>query len=346
MNLYSRIIQMASEQPWALAPKHLGILADILRFRSEGRRLTEEQIKERIAAHGVTRSHVPFRYVDPESDESYQMAFDAESGAPLGYRSQAGAAMPANRPVVAVIPVVGVIMQRGDALSEMSGAMSIQTLANRFRGALADPNVRGIVFDVDSPGGGVYGVDEFAAEIRAARSVKPIGANANSLAASAGYWIHTAAEHVSVTRSGEVGSIGVYSLHENIAKLLENEGVSYEFISAGEFKTEGNPFGPLTEEARAFMQKRVDEYYAAFLKAVAAGRGVSVAKVREDFGQGRVYGAAQAKEVGMVDRIETLDEMIRRIGAMKAKPSGSNASSAWAELNAAQADADRMLIGQ
>lgn len=345
MNLYSRIIRMASEQAWALTPKHLAILADVLHFRSEGHRLDDEQIRERISSHGVTGPHLAFRYVDAESDESYQMAFNAE-GEPLGYRSQAGAAMPANRPVVAVIPVAGVIMQRGDALSEMSGAVSIQTLTSRFRSALADPNVRGIVFDVDSPGGGVYGVDEFAAEIRAARSVKPIGANANSLAASAGYWILTAAEHVSVTRSGEVGSIGVYSLHENIAKLLENEGVSYEFVSAGEFKTEGNPFGPLTEEARAFMQKRVDEYYAAFLKAVASGRGVSVAKVREDFGQGRVYGAAQAKDVGMVDRIETLDETIRRIGAMKAKPSGPSASSAWAELNAAQADADRVLIGQ
>lgn len=351
MSLYPRILKLANEQPWALAPETLAILADVLRFRSSGQRLSDEEIRSRIQQYGHGRDHkaATQRYYDPETDETFSPAYDEEGGF-LGYRSQAGTPMGTGRTVVAVLSVVGVVVQRGDQLDEMSGAMSIDSLTKRFRSALNDPSVNAIVLDVDSPGGGVYGVQEFAAEVRASRGVKPIAANANSLAASAAYWILTAAGEASVTESGEVGSIGVYSLHQDISQFLEKEGIKYEFISAGEFKTEGNPFQPLTEEARAHMQTRVNEYYDAFLKAVAKGRDVSVAKVKADFGKGRVVGSAQAKEAGMVDRIETLDDTVRRMAGKK--PGSSTkanavkpaAASPWAELNAASADLDRLVL--
>ena len=165
-----------------------------------------------------------------------------------------------------------------------------------------------------------------------------------------GYWILSAAGEASVTESGEVGSIGVYSLHQDISQFLEKEGIKYEFISAGDFKTEGNPFQPLTEDGRAFMQTRVDEYYDAFLKAVSKGRDVSVAKVKSEFGQGRAFGASQAKAAGMVDRIETLDETIRRAANKKAttgpKALASPAAEAspWSELNAAHVEMQRLAM--
>lgn len=362
MSLYSRIIKLANEQPWALAPETLAILADVLRFRASGARFTDDEIRARIQQYGAggRPEATHNRYYDPDSDETFKPAFDSE-GDFLGYRSESGTPMPAGRPLVAVIGVVGVIMKRADAFSEMSGATSIETLTRRFRTSMNDPNVRAIVFDVDSPGGGVYGVPEFAAEIRGARGVKPVLANSNNLAASAGYWILSAAEEASVAESGEVGSIGVYSLHQDISAYLEKEGVKYSFVSAGDYKTEGNPFEPLSDDARAHMQSRVDEYYDMFVKAVAKGRGASVAKVKSDFGQGRVLGAAQAKSAGMVDRIETLDETIRRAGGKKTSattkaetltsdphsPPSANAAgrAAWAEINAAQAAALRLSIG-
>jgi ClpP class serine protease len=84
-------------------------------------------------------------------------------------------------------------------------------------------------------------------------------------------------------------------------------------VSAGKHKVEGNPYEPLGDEARTAIQGRVDDYYALIVKAVAKGRGTTPAAVREGFGQGRVVGAADAVELGMADRIGTLDQEIARL---------------------------------
>ena len=156
------------------------------------------------------------------------------------------------------------------------------------------------------------GVEELSAEIFQARGQKPITAVANSLAASAAYWIATAADELVVTPSGEVGSIGVFAAHEDVSGMLEQAGVKVNLVSAGRYKTEGNPFEPLTEEARASIQGRVDEYYEQFVSAVARNRGVKRSEVRNGFGEGRVVGAKQAVSLGMADRVGTLDETINR----------------------------------
>lgn len=211
---------------------------------------------------------------------------------------------------VAVIPVMGVIVHRGDMLSEMSGATSVSRIASHFRAALADPTIERIVFDIDSPGGSVYGIQELAAEIFDARGIKRMTSIANAQAASAAFWIGSAADQFVVTPSGEVGSIGVVGMHIDQSERLANEGLKVSFISAGQYKTEGNSYEPLGEDARAFMQQRVNEYYDAFAGGVARHRGVSRQRVEADFGQGRMFSAAQAKAVGMVDRIATLSDVI------------------------------------
>ena len=110
-----------------------------------------------------------------------------------------------------------------------------------------------------------------------------------------------------------MGSIGVWMAHEDWSKALAESGVMTTMISAGKFKVEGNPYKPLDEQARAFMQTRVDDYYDAFVRAVARGRGVGVQQVRDGMGQGRVLGAEQAKATGMVDDILPLAEVVRRM---------------------------------
>ena len=84
-------------------------------------------------------------------------------------------------------------------------------------------------------------------------------------------------------------------------------------LSAGEYKVEGNPFEPLSEEARAFIQGQVDAAYAQFVKDVARGRGVSVADVKNGYGQGRALDAKAAKAAGLVDRIEMFDDTLARV---------------------------------
>lgn len=219
---------------------------------------------------------------------------------------------------IAVLPLMGTICQRANMLTDFSGGCSTEAFAKRFQAAIADPIVRDVVINVDSPGGSVYGVAELSDLIFAARGKgKKITAIANSLSASAAYWIASQADEMSVTPGGEVGSIGVFSLHEDDSGYFEALGVKFTMIRAGKYKGEGNPYEPLTTAGLEFEQSRVEDYYAMFTKAVARGRSVAVSAVRGGFGEGRVVGAQSAVSLGMCDRVETLDDCIARLGARR-----------------------------
>ena len=97
--------------------------------------------------------------------------------------------------------------------------------------AVAEPSVDQILIEVDSPGGSVYGVQELADKVVAAQRSKPVVALVNSVAASAAYWVASQAGAVYVTPGGEVGSIGVYTLHEDVSGALEKAGIATTLIS-------------------------------------------------------------------------------------------------------------------
>lgn len=234
----------------------------------------------------------------------------------------------------AVVPIMGTVAKRMNMMSSISGGASIEFVGAQIRQAVNDPSVRKVILQIDSPGGSVYGVQELADEIYAMRSAKPIIAVADDLAASAAYWIGSAASEFVVTPSGEVGSIGVVAMHVDYSGALEQDGIKVTYIHAGEHKVEGNPYEPLGDDARGFMQKRVDEYYDAFVGAVARNRGVRRSTVIEQFGGGRVFGAEQAKAAGMVDRIATLADVIR--GAQPRSRSTNKAMAAEADIAAAR----------
>ncbi len=228
-------------------------------------------------------------------------------------RRQATAALSSGG--IAVLPLYGVVTQRGNMVEDVSGpgSVSTQQFASALRQALADDTVSQILIDIDSPGGSVYGVSELADEIVSARNQKPVIAVANSLAASAAYWIGCAASELYVTPGGEVGSIGVWQAHFDYSQALAAEGIAPTLISAGKYKVEGNPYAPLDEEAYGFIQSRVDDYYGAFTKAIARGRGVPIAQVRDGMGQGRVLGADAALAQNMVDGVATFDDVVRKM---------------------------------
>ena len=272
--------------PWALMPERLQAMSGILTRWSAGEPPSDETMFQ-VNTDRVLR------------DSRKQMAA-ASSGSGI-----------------AVLPLYGVVTQRGNMVDDISGpgSSSTQQFTSVLRQMLADDTVGQILIDIDSPGGSVYGVSELASEIIKARAQKPVIAVANSLAASAAYWIGCSASEFYVTPGGEVGSIGVWQAHFDYSKALEEDGVKPTLISSGKFKVEGNPYVPLDEQAQAFMQSRVDDYYNAFVEAVALGRGVSINDVKTGMGEGRVLGAEAALAQNMVDGIATFDDVLAKMQA-------------------------------
>lgn len=215
---------------------------------------------------------------------------------------------------IAVLPLLGPITQRAGLFTAFFGGTSTEKWGQAFDDLIASQAVGAVVIDGDSPGGSVAGVPELADKVFKARGTKPIVFVANTWLASAAYWIASQADQIVVTPSGEVGSIGVWSMHVDLSKALEELGEKVTLISAGKYKTEWNPYEPLSEEAKVYEQKVVDGYYGDFVAAVARGRNVSVKTVRDGFGEARMVLAKEAKAEGMADRVATLDETIKRLG--------------------------------
>jgi len=279
---YSYILHAFVETPWAILPHKLAILEEIVARHVAGEKLDAEEVQARI--HGARR---------PKDRQVKAEAAGARS--------------------VAVLPLFGTIFPRANLMTDVSGATSAERFGAQFAELADDPEIGAIVLDVDSPGGQVNGIEELSRQIFAARGQKPIVAVANHTMASAAYWIGSAADEVIITPSGEVGSIGVFAVHKDISAALEKDGVKVSLISEGKYKVEGNPYEPLAEEARGAIQVRVSEAYDAFIQSVARNRGVTPEDVRNGFGEGRVVGARQAVELGMADRVGTLEETVHRL---------------------------------
>jgi signal peptide peptidase SppA len=293
---YQHVFKAVFGSPWALYEPYMELIANLLVDRAMSMRMDAEEMAERLeAARRPTRPPAPHG--------------------------------------VAVLPLHGVIVPKASMFSEMSGATSIEGFRSMLREALGSKEVASIVLDVDSPGGSVEQVPEMAAELRAARGTKPITAVANGLMASAAYWLASQADEIVATKSALVGSIGVVTAHEDISKAAEQKGLKVSLVSAGKFKTDGNPFEPLSDEHRAHVQAMVDEFYGMFVGDVAKGRHVPVDAVRSGFGEGRVVSASMGLKEGMIDRIGSLEGVI-----------GQHLSTRGESSAAADADADALYF--
>jgi capsid assembly protease len=221
---------------------------------------------------------------------------------------------------VAIIPIQGMITQRGE-FGDFGTAT--QGLEASFQRAVDSDRIKAIVLDVDSPGGTVNGVEMASDRIFAARGSKPIVAVANSEAASAAIWLSSSAESFVAAPGAEVGSIGAFRVHEDISGMLSNEGVNITLISRPEFKTEANPFEPLSPEALAFHQDQVDNTFSTFNKTMARNRGVTESVAREAFGKGRMMKGPVAAKAGLIDRVASLPKVLGELGVGRGKASAS-----------------------
>ena len=212
---------------------------------------------------------------------------------------------------VAIIPVIGELTPAG----QMGGEIGTSTVATTalVRAAAASPAVHSILLDINSPGGTVVGTAGLADAVYRAARDKKVVALGNSLVASAAYWVASQASEVVGAIDSDWGSLGVWAMHANQAGALEQAGVEVTIISSAPFKTEGHPWGPLSEAAADYMQSRVDDQHQDFVAAVARGRKRTPETVEKTFGKGRIYGAKEAVARGMIDRIEGPDTILSKL---------------------------------
>jgi signal peptide peptidase SppA len=295
---YEHIVQAMCDSSWAIMPSKLQAMIEFIQLKVEGINLSPEKIADLTTNQPPLQARILDTSINPSNKST-------------------------TADKVAILPMHGTIAHRMNMMNSISGGVSTEAVGNQFNALANNPDISTIILDFDSPGGSTSGVEELGNQIFDARDKVHIVASANSLAASAAYWLGSQAHEFVITPSGEVGSIGVIAVHESIFKAKEKEGRDITIIKAGKFKADTSPLEPLSEEAHASIQERVDERYDAFVSAVSRGRDVSIHTVVDRFGEGRVVGAKSALSKGMVDKIETLDETIARFVGM---PESSNES--------------------
>jgi signal peptide peptidase SppA len=284
---YAHVLSFALSHPWAVLPEMMPVIAGIL-----ARHIAGVDSSAEIAAALVNRKNLP--------------------------QPKVGS--------VAIIPVYGCIAPRMNLFSEYSGGTTYQKLTGQLREAMANTDVKTIVFDIDSPGGSVAGAAEFGAEMLRARTKKPLVAVGQYTMASGAYHVAAAATEIVAAPSTFTGSIGVYWMHDDLSEALKLLGINRTFTFAGEGKIDGNETEPLSAAAKARRQAIVDEMYGRFVDHVVAGRGngLTAARVRTDW-KAYCYSSAEALSLGLIDRVATLDDTLARLLTDSATPADQRA---------------------
>jgi ClpP class serine protease len=290
-----RLLDAVMATPWAIRPE---ALRAILALAS----------REDISREAVARAMA----YTPEGQAAHVKAVSPEA-----VSARQGRRLPKTKRVemrggVAIVPIEGPIFRYAGMFDDVSGASSVQVLAPDFTTALEDPSVTAIMLHVDSPGGEVSGIAEFADMIYAARGRKPITAYVSDLGASAAYWLASAADRIVVAETAALGSIGVVMA---VPDPAQREGVDVEFVSS--VSPNKRP-DPTSEAGRDQYQVLVDTYGDIFVAAVARHRDVSAEIVLADFGAGGLLIGRSAVDAGLADDIGSYEQTVRELSEQAA----------------------------
>ncbi len=232
-------------------------------------------------------------------------------------------------PSIAAGPAVGIVRVEGVIISgrppaspfgSKAGAAYSGAVVDHLRRAEADPDVKAVVMRVVSPGGSVVASDEIHQQMVAMS--KPVVVSMGEMAASGGYYVSAPASEIYANQSTLTGSIGVISQFLDLSGLFEEYGIAATVIKSGAYKDEGSFFRPMTDEEKIIWQSIIDEVYEEFVRVVADGREMSIDEVKT-LADGRVYTGQQAKELGLVDELGNLPDVIERaaeLGGIEGEP--------------------------
>lgn len=214
---------------------------------------------------------------------------------------------------IAYIPITGTLVHRLGQINPYSGMTGYDGLSVKLRSAMNDDEVKGILFDIDSPGGEVSGCFDLADQIRAARAKKPIWAFANELACSAAYALAASCGFVFTNRTGVLGSIGVLWVHTDHSGALKERGLNITMIHAGSHKVDKNPYETLPDDVRSGVQSDLEDIRKIFGATVAKGRNMPLKDVLAT--EARTYAGHKALKVGLIDGVMPFSVMVSRFAS-------------------------------
>ncbi len=272
MPQYPHILSEIARTPWAIMPSSLRAIVGT----AEGK----------LSAADYPNFHA----AAPEE----QRAVSAE----LGEKSE-GTRLTSIRNGIGIMQINGPIVPRGDAFTDMSGLTSIDRMSAELSALAVDPSVRHVLLVMDSPGGAITGISEFASMVEAME--KPVTAYVYGNAASAAYWIASAADEIIAGATGMVGSIGVVMSGR---KLEDGE---WELVNSDSPNKRPDPE---TTEGRAELKRMLNGLADVFVETVARNRNTTPDAVKKDYGRGGMVLPKDALKVGMIDGVSTLADYL------------------------------------
>lgn len=282
------VLELARQQVWALDRRVLASFEEILLRRAEGTRLSRDEIATALAAAGQPARRGPDELV-------------IEQGG------------------IGVVPIRGVIAQRASLFDDVSPGRgtSVERISGMLQKAAADSAVRGVLLEVDSPGGTVTGIPELADEIRGFEQAtgKPVWAFSDGMVASAAYWLAGAASRIAAIPSAQIGSIGIYSVLRDSHRAADALGVQVHVVSTGPHKGAGEPGTQITRQQLDGVQKQVDAFFDLFKGDVAKDRGLQGQSL-DQVCDGQCWLSSDALQSELIDQVATRNQVLRDFRAL------------------------------
>ncbi|NQU65663.1 MAG: signal peptide peptidase SppA [SAR324 cluster bacterium] len=211
-------------------------------------------------------------------------------------------------PLIGVIPIEGIILES-------------ETTIKKLRELEADPQVKGIIVRINSPGGAVAPSQEIFSELIRIKPRKKIYASMSSVAASGGYYVAIGAEKIFANPGSLTGSIGVIMQSFNVQKLMNRIGINIEIIKSGKNKDIGSSFRPMKTAERKLLESVLEDTHRQFVSAVQKNRPM-IADRMQFLADGRIFTGQQALQHGLIDELasfrETVEEMRKALGITEA----------------------------
>ena len=223
---------------------------------------------------------------------------------------------------VATLSIKGSLTSKDSPWNAFFGITSYNEIRNAIVAAVEDDDVSSILLDIDSGGGDAKGVSELADFIHEARKHKPIHSYVSGSAFSAAYWIASATESITGPKMSEAGSIGVIAMIPDYSKYYEEKKIKIHVFRGGKYKALGNGYEELTVAAQNIIQGKIDKMEGFFLDAVSENRNIPRSKVKAQVGEGLTFFADEAVENGLMDKVQSFDELYSRLIRSNAQSTG------------------------